>query len=906
MAEPYRKKLIEVALPLEAINRESAREKSIRHGHPSTLHRWWSRKPLAVCRAVIFASLVDDPASRPGEFPTEADQERERQRLFRIIEELVKWENSNNETVLQAARAEIMKATDNNPPPVADPFCGGGSIPLEAQRLALVAHASDLNPVAVLITKALIEIPPKFAGKAPVNPEAREKLAHGANWERAQGLAEDVRYYGKWMREEALGCIGHLYPKAQLPDGEATVIAWIWARTILCPNPACGRRMPLAAKFTLATKPQRSFYVDPIPTQGSDDVTFAVKAGLGAPAPTKYDGGARCLFCGTDMPDARVREQATQHGLGRTLMAAVLQGKRQRDYITSPHETVIAPEVGEMPWLDAALPSNPRWFSPPGYGLTTYRDLFTDRQLVCLETFSKLLVESRDRIVNDGGTTEYADAVMTYLALAIDRLADRGSTICVWDSSPKMEAIRNTFALQAIPMSWDFVEGNPFSEASGNWMNHIEWISKVIERLEPVAHARVHQLDAKASIASEGHCVISTDPPYYDNIGFSELTDFFYVWLRHNLGGVYTNLFSTLLAPRKDELTASPYRFNGDKDEAKRAFERTLRDAFERARESQHGDYPLTVYYAFKETESLDGGGSVSTGWDKLLTALISSKFLITGTWPVRSEMSNRTVARGTNALASSIVLACRPRPSDAPLTTRRDFISDLKSELPLSLRMLQHGNIAPVDLAQAAIGPGMAIFSRYARVVEADGSEMTVRAALGLINQALDEILAEQEGDFDADTRFAVTWFEQRGMAEGPYGEADVLARAKDTSVGGMEEAGILISHAGKVRLKARGELDGGWDPATDRRLTVWEVAQHLIRRLEEGGEDEAAELLRRVGGLGEAARELAYRLYQISERKAWAQEALGYNAIVVSWPEIQRLAAGQSASSAQQTLGV
>lgn len=899
----YRKKLIEVALPLEAINRESAREKSIRQGHPSTLHLWWARRPLAACRAVLFASIVNDPSSLPEEFPTDEDQERERERLFRIIEELVRWENSNNEEVLELARAEIMKATDGSPPPVLDPFCGGGSIPLEAQRLGLEAHASDLNPVAVLITKALIEIPPKFAGKPPVNPEAREKLGHEATWEGAHGLAEDVRYYGEWMREEAFKRIGYLYPKAKLPDGgEAKVIAWLWARTVICPNPACGVQMPLVRSFALSTKKGREAHVRPIVERNV--VRFTVIQGPDASEGTVGRRGARCVACGMAVPFTHVRVEGKAGRMGVQLMAIVAEGDRARLYVAPDESHVALANTAEPRWTpDAPLPHNPRDFKTPNYGIQNFAELFTPRQLVALTTFSDLVGKARERILVDGGDPAYADAVTTYLGLSVSKLADATTSLVRW--KPSMDQAIATFARQALPMVWDYAESNVFNRAAGDYGTTVATLTRVLKGLNHSKPAVANQLDATTALDGVMSPLVCTDPPYYDNIGYADLADFFYVWLRRSLGRIYPDLFSTLLTPKAQELVATPYRFDGDRERAEKFFEQGLRHAFQRMRGAHDPAYPLTLFYAFKQAESNDGAVA-STGWDTMLSGLLESGLTVTGTWPIRSELSNRTIASGTNALASSIVLVCRSRAADAPIATRREFVSALRAELPGALKQLQQGNIAPVDLAQAAIGPGMAVFSRYAKVLEADGRPMIVRAALGLINQALGEILTEQEGDFDADTRFAVTWFEQRGAAEGPYGEADVLARAKNTAVQGLEEAGILVSRAGKVRLLGREELSQGWDPTADRRLTVWEVAHHLIRRLEDEGEGAAAELLRRVGGLGETARDLAYRLYTICERKGWAQEALGYNALVVSWPEISRLASEQQTGQAQQALGL
>ncbi|EAX48519.1 protein of unknown function DUF1156 [Thermosinus carboxydivorans Nor1] len=913
----YKKKLIEVALPLDAINQASAREKSIRHGHPSTLHLWWSRKPLATCRAVLFATLVDDPSSHPDRFPTEADQEKERKRLFGIIEELVKWENTNNEEVLAKARKEIMKATNNNPPPVYDPFCGGGSIPLEAQRLGLAAYASDLNPVAVLITKALIEIPPRFAGRAPVNPEARRQIGAGQGWQGAAGLAADVRYYGEWMRREAAKRIGHLYPKVKLPPehggGEATVIAWLWARTVRCPNPACGWEMPLASKFWLSTKKGKEAWVEPVVDGAVKQVRFVVKTGKGKPPEgTVSRRGAKCICCGTPVAFDYIRGEGQAGRMGVRLMAIVAEGRNGRVYVGPDEEhvqTALAARPQNVP--DTDLPEKALGFRVQQYGMTKHKDLFTPRQLVALTTFSDLVAAAREQVyqdavaagmaddgtrLNDGGAgaAAYADAVATYLALAVDKGADYWSSMCSWHTSG--EKMRNTFGRQAIPMVWDYAECCPFSTSTGNWTACVDWVWKVIHQLGSRILGKVYQLDATEPNFGFS-AIISTDPPYYDNIGYADLSDFFYVWLRRALHGIYPDIFSTVLVPKAPELVATPYRFGGDKDKAKAFFEHGLGAAFATMRQMAHPDYPLTVYYAFKQADTEAGdegaethGSTASTGWETMLEGLLKAGFVITGTWPMRSELSNRPVANGTNALASSIVLVCRPRPNDAPLATRREFLSALRRELPQALHELQQGSIAPVDMAQCAIGPGMAIFSRYKRVLEADGQPMPVRTALALINQELDAYLAAQEGAMDEDTRFCAAWFEQFGLGEAPFGEADVLARAKNTAVDRLVSDGILAAAKGKVRLIKRDEL-ADFSPEHDSRLTVWRSAQQLVKALLEGGEDAAARLALRLGGeRAEQAKALAYRLYTICERRGWTDEALAYNTLVVSWPAIQQ----------------
>ncbi|HEY4032338.1 MAG TPA: DUF1156 domain-containing protein [Ktedonobacteraceae bacterium] len=923
----YRKKLIEVALPLDAINIASAREKSIRHGHPSTLHLWWARRPLAACRAVLFASLVDDPSEHKDLFPTEEEQEAERERLFDLIRRLVMWENSNDEKLLSEIRAEILKSTDGNPPPVLDPFAGGGSIPLEAQRLGLEAHASDLNPVAVLINKALIEIPPKFAGQPPVNPEARKTLVDG-DWHGARGLADDVRYYGKWMRNEAERRIGHLYPKVTLPkeygSGEATVIAWLWARTVTCPNPACGAQMPLVRSFELSKKKDKEAWVEPQVdhTTTPPTIHFAIANGKSElQGGTVNRQGAKCIACKTSVPLHYVRSEAQASRMKVMLLAIVADGHKGRLYLSpdSEHEEIAYLE--QSSWKPEELVTTPCHDVDrlPMYGMYTWGDAFSARQLIALTTFSDLLQDIKEQVLSDASANsefthdiyskanvniaEYTNAVVTYLALAVDRSADYGSSVCSWNAVG--EKMRNTFARQAIAMAWDFAEANPFSTSSGNFMGAISWVAEVVEMASCNAPGKTAQRDAATIVNDVTQPLISTDPPYYDNIGYADLSDFFYVWLRRSLSSIYPNLFSTMLVPKAQELVAIPYRFKGGKKEAQEFFETGLRKTFERMRAIQSPDYPLTVYYAFKQAESekdINGEDdsskngnhakvTASTGWETMLEGLISSGFAITGTWPMRTEMANRSVGIGTNALASSIVLVCRPRPENAPIASRRQFINELKAELPKALKQMQHGSIAPVDLAQASIGPGMAIYSRYSKVLESDGTPVRVRTALQLINRALDEVLAELEGESDVETRWAIAWFETYSMEDGPYGQAETLSKAKNTAIQTLVEAGILEAKAGKVRLLKPEEFSDSqkWLPTANAHLTAWEVMQRAIYGLDKHGYDGAGNVLGRVGDLAEVVRDLAYRLYTICERKGWAQEALAYNMLITSWSDIR-----------------
>ena len=1183
---PPRKKLIEVALPLDAINAASAREKSIRHGHPSTLHLWWARRPLAAARAVIFAQMVDDPSAHPDLFPTEADQEEERQRLFRLIEELVKWENTTNEAVLERARSEIRKSwrrtcADNADHPRAsglfdpdklpafhDPFAGGGALPLEAQRLGLEAHASDLNPVAVLINKAMIEMPPKFAGRPPVNPEARAKYldartsrtnepllgarasrphkswhsrghlphldqpdiiqsitfrladsvpsdviaawkselalkgreatsdprcaelrerieryagqGHGACWLReeriagqvedallhfdgvryrllswvimpnhvhaliettpsfpleavvhswksftakqvnkvlgrsghvweedyfdryirdenhlstvvdyieqnpvkaglvdtasdwrwssasrngsntklggtarentdgtsafpglwtgAKGLAEDVRYYGKWMRDEAEKRIGHLYPKIEVtadmvrerPDlkkyegRKLTVIAWLWARTVKSPNPAFADvDVPLASTFMLSTKKGKEAYVEPV-IEGRG-YRFTVNVGNPNDAEstrrgTKSGGSGSsflCLMSGTPMPFDCLRSEAKQGRMGEKLMAIVAAGDRGRVYI-APTEAQEAIAKNAMPTdtPDTDLPEQALGFRVQQYGMTKWRDLFTARQLVALITFSDLIEEVIERAKSDylrarssgsqngqmpalphdmtplreggNGASAYGEAVGVYLAFALDRLAMSGNSLVRWNAVG--QKAQHCFGRQALPMLWDFAEPNFFASATGSIDAAVFYSSDPLNWLVSHPSGSVHQEDAVSQGYSNGK-VVSTDPPYYDNVGYADLSDFFYVWLRRSLKPSFPDLFATLAVPKVEELVATPYR-HGTKARAEEFFLNGMTDAMKRIAEKSHIGFPATVYYAFKQSEIKDSSlVTVSTGWESFLEGVIRAGLSISGTWPIRTEMRTRQVGMNTNALASSIVLVCRKRTEGAPLATRREFIAALREELPDAFAHLQSGNIAPVDLAQAAIGPGMAVFTRYAKVLDAQGNPVSVRDALALINQTLDEVLAEQEGEFDADTRWALAWFEQHGFSEGQYGVAETLSKAKNTSIDGIVEGGILASRGGKVRLLRPKELSGDWDPTSDARLTVWEAVHYLVHALESGGESAAATLVHQLGGIAETARELAYRLYTVCDRKNRNEEARSYNGLVQSWPEIARL---------------
>ena len=913
---PTIKKLIEVALPLEAINAESAREKSIRHGHPSTLHLWWARRPLATARAVIWSSLVDDPSSHPEQFPTEEAQQQERERLFDILTRLVKWENSNDEGILAEAKAEIMKSTNGNPPALLDPFAGGGAIPLEAQRLGLEAHAHDLNPVAVMINKAMIEIPPKFAGRSPVNPEAQRQGAANQGWEGATGLAEDVRYYGEWMKQEACKRIGHLYPKAKLEDGsEATVIAWIWTRTVKCPNPACGCEMPLASSYVLSKKKGKCAWIEP--HVYGEKVEYTVHQGdkLGKVVEPKKGRGATfvCPSCGETTLDAYVKDEGKAGRMGAQLMAIVAEGKHGREYLAPTAEHIHAAEVDKPDdYPDGAMPTNPRWFSPPAFGMTDYSQLFTNRQLTALTTFSALVGEAQKKAeadavaagmyndhiaLSEGGTgaRAYGEAVGVYLAFVVDKMADYHSSICIWHTTG--EKMANTMRRQAIQMTWDFAEANPFCSSSGCATNMINWVSNTITFLPAYNCGTARQFDAQSDNGLR-NIAISTDPPYYDNIGYADLSDYFYVWMRQALKNTYPKLFRTLLVPKADELIATPYRHDGNTEKAKAFFEDGMFKTCCQLNKYACDTIPVTIYYAFKqsenETDEKAGEKTASSGWETMLSAIIKSGFTITGTWPMRTELT--TALKGSvNALASSIVLVCRKRAETAGSVTRREFINALHREMRPALEKLQSANIAPVDLAQSAIGPGIGVFSRYKSVLEADGKPMSVRAALQIINQELDAFYNEQEGELDRESRFCVELFSQYAFNNIKFGDADILARAKNTSVQALAEHGVLMAAKGQVRLKTRDELPESVDT---HESCTWLLTQQLARAMEVGGVKACAAIVLNIfGSNAEEAKALAYRLYTICERKNWAQEGYAYNNLVVAWPDIQSAAAQMQA---------
>jgi putative DNA methylase len=949
------KKLIEVALPLDAINVAAAKEKSIRQGHPGSFHIWWARRPLAATRAVIFSQLVNDPedlwrCQNPGKEPNpqiRGHWTKARARLFVMIEDLVKWENLTNEKLIGAAQElikeswkEVCVLNSSHPdaaklfnpaelPRLHDPFAGGGAIPIEAQRLGLSVYASDLNPVAVLINKAMIEIPTRFLACSPVcQREDQQPRLVRKEWRGARGLAEDVRFYGDWMRGEALKKIGFSYPKMFVSpemvglrqdlkayeNKELTVIAWIWARTVKSPNPAFSHiDVPLASTFILCSKIGKESYVEPVVNDNA--YHFTIKVGT-PPATAKMGTSAgkrqafRCLMSNSPISYEYIRNEGKAGRMGMKLMAVVADGKRQRIYLAPTVAQEETAQSVEPTWKpDCEMPKKHRNFQPPGYGMNTLGELFTPRQLLALNTFIDLLADVRKRIyldaiasglsddgvaLNAGGTGSraYSEAISVYLAFCVQNLLDDLVTQCVWRTTHGTGALAHAFSRQAIPMTWDFPEANPFAGSAGDLACTVAAVSRCLDNLPEfkVQRANVEQRDA-ASAPIDDRVIVSTDPPYYDNISYGELSDFFYVWLRRSLRDIYPNELSTISVPKAEELIAAPQR-HGSAEKAEKFFLDGMCKAMHNLEISSHPALPITIYYAFKQSETTAKDGTSSSGWETFLEALLKSGLAITGTWPMRTERTTG-VKSASNVLASSIILVCRQRQFNAATVSRRQFIRELNTTLPLALDAMTreseglHSPVAPVDLSQAIIGPGMAVFSKFKAVLEADGSPMSVKSALQLINRFL------AEDDFDADTQFCLHWFEQCGWDTGKFGEADTLARAKGTSVDGVKQAGVLHAAGGNVRLLKWAEYPRDWEPKSDQRLPIWEVLHQLIRVFNTDGESGAAAVFAAVQSKAEAARQLAYRLYTLCERKNWAEDARAYNEVVTSWSGIESAAA-------------
>ena len=901
-----RKKLIEVAVPLDAINKGCESDKNRKTGHIRNVHKWFAPMPLPAWRTLLLASVIDDPGT---DLPkNEAASVRKTYfDLLRRLAELDAYKDAN----LMAKTREFLRhhlGTDEMPT-VVDPFCGGGSTIVEAQRLRFPVLAADLNPIPVIVTTALCRLPQLLGQLGPINPTHRDRQKLVRTLRPMGGVEEDVRYYARLIQDSAWERLAHMYSFAQ--SGQ-TVAAWRWAWCVRSPDPAFQDVLtPLVTNWRITGKKQGSVSISPSIEKGR--IRYQITRSPNSPVQTAGAHELRCLFSNRPIPNDHVRAEGKAGRLEKHLLCVVAQGAHgQRQYFPPSVEQIRAALVQsdiELPNL--SMPERALGFRVQGYGIDSYSKLFTHRQGAAVATFADLVASihqdiERDALEaglgNDGTTLQdggqgaraYADGITTILALCVDRLALCNNVLVQWFIDPRSGGGKATpaFRMQTLSMVWDFVETNPFAQSVGGWTGPVvESVLKGFSLVDTESHpARVFQLDARSiGRILPRNALIATDPPYYANIGYADLSDFFYVWLRRSLRAVYPSVLTTIGAPKAGELIANPFRHADGSIGADEYFRRGFTAVFEELMSRTDAKFPILVMYALKQAES---GKRQATGWEVFLDGLIASGLSIVATWPIRTTTATRTRGLDSNALASAICVVCRPRDLHAGTASRQEFVSALNSSLPLAVECLQQSNIAPVDLVQSAIGPGMAVFSRYDRVLNASGTPLSVRDALALINQTLDSTLAEQECEFDADSRWALAWFEQHGFDAGDYGVAETLSKAKNTSVGGMVSAGILVSRGGKVRLLRPKELPSSWDPATDSRLTAWEMVHHLVRILESDGEAAAGTLASSLGGAAEIARELCYRLYTVCERRKRAADALSYNGLVQSWPEISRLA--------------
>lgn len=893
-----KKKLIEVALPLDEINVACKADKSRNVGTIRNIHKWFAPMPLPAWRALLFASLIDDPG----------DDEK-RAYLLDVVKRLVEHgaDAPDEDSLLEARRIIDLQFPDGLPT-VMDPFCGGGSTLVEAQRLGLPTFGSDLNPVPVLITRTLTEMLPKFHGYSPLHPEtphqeeagqARSRTSRrqtqlfeaATQFEGLEGLIGDVTYYAGVIRDQAWNKLKDLYPS---PAGD-TPIAWIWARTAPCPNPACGIESVLTTSWWLSKKQGALAWIEPSVSDGKVVLNLAQNQVVGsAPSPPKTARGAAfiCLGCGGVIGEKHVREVAQRGDLGLKMLAIVVDGPEGRAWRVPTEIDELAASsarAGELASLSLGDPN--QYTAPPRYGLMTIGDLSTARQLQTLSTFAECISDVTDSVIVDGGEPDYAAAIVTLLGLALGKLAQYLSSLTRIELPDKsFGAIHPAFARPDFPMTWDFAEIYAFGDSGPTWMQLVQTMSRAVVQA-PRGSGVAVRADAR-TVKSLAPSLIATDPPYFDAIPYADLSDFFYVWHRAALKRTHPDLYQTLASPKSGELTAFPWHHGGTRELARNFFIEGFTETFGNLQSSMESTLPMIIVYASKEQKS---GRGEETRWSSILTAMVSAGLEITGTWPIHGTGSTRMRSQGSSAVATYVAMVCRPRPATAGACSLADFNRSLRRELKSAVHDLQAAGILPVDLAQAAMGPGMQIYSRYREVVGQAGDRVPVEQALRLINAALGEVLDEQEGELDPDSRFAVTWWEKYGWDAAPFGEADQLARPQGLEVDGLIRAGVATyPKAGFVSLLGSEQLNRDWVPATDSRPTAWEAVHHLADRLiDGGGVTEAGRLMGQLGLLRDPAQALVYRLHAIAARKGRAKDQERYNALIGSWSDCLAVAA-------------
>ena len=859
------KRLIEVSLPLAKISQQSAREKSIRHGHISTLHIWWARRPLAAMRAAIFAALIPAP-----------DDDAERERLERLIAAIVDWDQvkAGNSQAIEEARARIRRAFPDRPPRLLDPFMGGGATGLEALRLGCETHALELNPVAHLIELCTLVYPQRY-GSGETEEQRRTGDRRSPTADRRQltlpgsaptggggrTLADDVRHWGRWVLERAREEIGHLYAN---PTGDETIVGYLWARTVRCPNPACGAEMPLVRQWWLAKTKRRKIALRPRVNREARRITFEViDVGAQHAAPdfdpgrgTSSRGHATCLACGQVADVTYIRAEGKAGRMGEMPLAVIYEqektGKGYRPF-TEQDEELFQKALTLLGELDENAPDEPLppvgtlGFRVQRYGLTRWGDLFNARQTLALLTFSRQVRAAHEAMLAEGMDPERAKAVTTYLSVIVDRLADYNTTLCTWHNTG--EKINHTFGRQALPMIWDYTELNPFSGATGDWSGAMAWITRVIEHAARTSGrpAIARQGTATRLPWPDGHFdALITDPPYYDAVPYADLSDFFYVWLKRSIGFLHPKVFRTPLTPKSAEIIQEPARHDDDAT-AKAFYEREMTRAFAEARRVLRPDGVFVVVFAHKSTAA----------WETLLNSLLEAGLVVTASWPLHTERPGRLRAHESAALASSIFIVCRARVAGG-----EGYFDDVREELAATIRerldFFWRQDIRGADFFISAIGPAVSVFGRYRRVYRLDGSEVGVGELLNLVQAmvseyALDRILnggGTQVGGVDAPTRYYILHRWAYGRGKIPFDDAMRLAMALGADVSAlMGRRGLLKQSGETVRLlgpKERAGVGGlGLPDRAGRSASVIDVLHRAATLWESGDREGLARFL-------------------------------------------------------------